>query len=463
MTTQPTCAAIQPTGRYLLSVGVPLAVLLGVLYADKTLPGDARIEPHLLPMLRVPMPDLLLLLLRLAVVVSVARGMGKLFSRFGQPHVVGEMIAGLLLGPTFFGSLAPDLFNHLFPGPSLGFLNAISQLGLLIFMFLVGLELDPAHFEQRKTSVLLISHVSIVLPVALGTLMAYAMYPHLSSPSAPFMHFGLFMGAAMSVTAFPVLARSLVERNMINTRVGAITLACAAVDDVTAWTMLAGVMALIRTSDTVGHLAWTIGGAAMFTMVMMSGARPLLAYWGRIRGDANLSYGELSAVIVFVFVAASITEWLGIHALFGAFLAGATIPETPVMTRCLTGKLDGITVALLLPLFFAFTGLCTSIGLIDSWRLWGVVALIILTAVAGKLDGSAIAARATGMSWHDAWAVDIFMNTRGRMELIILNVGLDAGVISPAVFAMMLIMVLATTFMTTPCYTGFCLMRNNLE
>lgn len=397
------------------------------------------------------MPHLGLLLVQIAVVVVAARGVGLLFRRIAQPQVMGEMVAGILLGPSLLGWLWPSASRALFPAESLGFLSSISQVGLLVFMFLVGLELNPRLLRGRGYTALVTSHASITIPFFLGSLLALRLYPRLSDASVTFTGFALFMGAAMSVTAFPVLARILTERDLLRTRVGAVALACAAVDDVTAWCILAGVVALIR----AGHAAmpwWgTVLGSAAFVAAMIWVARPLLARLERrFERDGQVTQDVLAVVLLVTLGSAWATEALGIHALFGAFLAGAAMPKGDGFVHALAGKLEDVTVVLLLPLFFAFTGLRTRIGLVDGPEMWGWCGLIVLVAVAGKLGGGAVAARMTGMSWREGGAIGTLMNTRGLMELVILNLGLDIGVISPAVFAMMVLMALATTFMTTP-------------
>ena len=397
------------------------------------------------------MPNLLVLIVQIAVIVIAARLVGVLFRRIGQPQVMGEMVAGILLGPSLLGWAAPELSAWLFPPGSLGFLNSISQIGLLVFMFLVGLELDPRLLREKGHAAVVTSHVSIVAPFFLGALLALYLYPRLSDGSVTFTGFALFMGAAMSVTAFPVLARILTERGLTRTRVGAVTLACAAVDDVTAWCILAGVVVLVR-SGAEGLPLWaTVGGSLLFVAVMVFGVRRLLAgLEGRFLREGRVTQDALAVILLVALASAWTTEYLGIHALFGAFLAGAVMPRDDGFVHALTGKLEDLTVVLLLPLFFAFTGLRTSIGLLSGAEMWGYCALIVAVAVAGKFGGSTLAARATGMSWRESGALGVLMNTRGLMELVILNIGLDIGVISPALFAMMVIMALATTFMTSP-------------
>jgi Kef-type K+ transport system membrane component KefB len=397
------------------------------------------------------MSFLLTLILQIAVVLAAARAVGWLFRRIRQPQVVGEMVAGIMLGPSLLGWLAPGASALLFPAASMGYLNTLSQVGLLVFMFLVGLEFDPRLLRGRGHTALVTSHVSIVAPFFLGAALALYLYPRLSDDSVSFTGFALFMGAAMSVTAFPVLARILTERNLLGTRVGAIAIACAAVDDVTAWTILALVVAIVRSSAVETPLWLTLTGTAIYMaamLVVVRRALRMLESFYHSRG--RLTQDMVAITLLLLLASAWITEWLGIHALFGAFALGAVMPKEPGLVHGLREKLEDLTVVFLLPLFFAFTGLRTSIGLVGDAEMWTHTALIMLVAVTGKFGGSALAARATGLDWREAGAVGILMNTRGLMELVILNIGLELGVISPAVFTMMVMMALVTTFMTTP-------------
>jgi Kef-type K+ transport system membrane component KefB len=394
----------------------------------------------------------LTLILQIATILIVARLFGRLFRWFGQPQVVGEMIAGVVLGPSVFGALAPAVSAYVFPPLSLDYLNALSQIGLLLFMFLIGLEMDARLLRGSTRTALLTSHASIVLPFLLGVTLAYFFFEY--SPPAPgiaFTGYALFLGTAMSVTAFPVLARILHERKLATTRLGAIALACAAVDDVTAWCILAVAVVLVRIGSIGNSIWFTLGGSLLFVAVMILVVRPLVRRWldGRA-ADRGISQDLVAAMLIFAFACAWTTEWLGIHALFGAFLAGAILPAHYPFVRELIRKLEDLTVVFLLPLFFAFTGLRTQVGLLNDAEMWAKTILIIIVAVAGKLGGSALAARATGMTWRDAGAIGALMNTRGLMELVVLNIGLDIGVIPPSLFTMMVLMALVTTFMTTP-------------
>lgn len=397
------------------------------------------------------MSPLLLLILQVAVILATARAVGMLFRRIGQPQVVGEMAAGIVLGPSLLGWAAPGVFAALFPPASLGALNALSQVGLLVFMFLVGLEFDPARLRGRGDAAVLTSHASIIVPFLLGAVLSLLLYPNLSDASVSFTGFALFSGAAMSVTAFPVLARILTERNLVRTRLGAVATACAAVDDVTAWSILALVVVLVRASAAQVPLWVTVGGALLYVVLMITVVRRLLrvleAYFlsrGRVTQDL------VAGAVLLLLGSAWLTERLGIHALFGAFALGAVMPKNGRFVRELTERLEDVTVVLLLPLFFAFTGLRTSVGLLQGTQSWILFGLVLLAATVGKFGGSAIAARVAGISWREAGAVGVLMNTRGLMELVIITIGLDLGVLSPELFTMMVLMALVTTFMTTP-------------
>jgi Kef-type K+ transport system membrane component KefB/nucleotide-binding universal stress UspA family protein len=398
------------------------------------------------------MSFLLTLIIQIAVIIIVSRIIGLLFRQIQQPQVVGEMVAGILLGPSVLGWLAPHVSAFIFPAASLRFLNTLSQLGLLLFMFIIGLELDPKLLKGRGHAAVLISHVSIILPFMLGTFIALYLYPLLSSKPISFTAFALFMGASMSITAFPVLARILSEKDLIKTRIGTVTIACAAIDDVTAWSILALVVAVVRAGSNKIPFWMTISGAVVFVIVMIFIIRPVIskleAYFEN-KGNV-LTNDILGLVVLLMLASAWTTEWLGIHALFGAFFMGAMMPRNKYFLSSIIDKLNDVTVVLLLPIFFALTGLNTSIGLIHGSEMWMFFGLILAAAVIGKLGGSSIAARISALHWRESLGLGILMNTRGLMELIILSIGLELGVISHAVFTMMVMMALVTTFMTTP-------------
>ncbi|MDR0787330.1 MAG: cation:proton antiporter [Gemmatimonadota bacterium] len=395
--------------------------------------------------------SLLILIVQIAVILLVARIVGWLFRAIQQPQVVGEMVAGILLGPSLLGWVAPDISARLFPPESLGYLNSLSQVGLLVFMFLVGLEFNPRLIRGRGQAAIVISHVSIVTPFVLGSLLALYLYPRLSESDVSFTGFALFMGAAMSVTAFPVLARILTERNLLRSRVGTVAIACSAVDDVTAWTILAVVIAIVR-ADAVEVPLWlTMAGTMAYIAVMVFVVRRALRWLESFYHNRGQLTQDMVAIVLFLLLASAwTTEWLGIHALFGAFALGTVMPKEQGFVHDVTKRLEDLTVVLLLPLFFALTGLRTSIGLVTGGEMLIYAGLILLVAVTGKFGGSTLAARIMGMRWREAGAVGILMNTRGLMELVILSIGHDLGVISPAVYTMMVFMALITTFMTTP-------------
>ncbi|MEO5371016.1 MAG: cation:proton antiporter [Magnetococcus sp. DMHC-1] len=393
---------------------------------------------------------LTLLLAQIATIMLVSRGVGFVARWVGQPLVIAEIVAGILLGPSLLGWVWSDAMTVLFPENSLTTLKMLSQIGLILFMFLVGLKLDLKLLNVRTGESVIISHASILVPFVLGAGISWWLYASYASPGVPFLPFFLFLGVSMSVTAFPVLARILEERHLIKSRVGAIAIVCAAVDDVTAWCLLALVVAVASTKSIVLAL-WTTILALIFVLVMVFLVRPLL----RSLGEYVISRGGfgpqvVALIMLLLFASSTLTELIGIHALFGAFLFGAILPKNARMTDSLVEKLETVTVVLFLPLFFAYSGLRTHIGLVNQAEEWLVTGALILVATLGKFGGSAVAAKLTGFSWSEASAIGILMNTRGLVELIVLNIGLDIGVISPTVFTMLVIMALVTTIATTP-------------
>jgi Kef-type K+ transport system membrane component KefB len=363
-------------------------------------------------------------------VLAAAHLLGIAFHRIGQPRVMGEMLAGMLLGPSLLGRIAPHEFGRLFPSDELGGLSALSQIGLVLFLFVVGMQLRPNERSAVAGKAIAASSASMLTPLALGALLAIPLHRELAS-DVPLTRFALFLGAAMSVTAFPVLARILTERGMLNSRAGTIAISCAAVDDVAAWCLVALLMAASAS-------AWlfVLAGLAVYGATMLFAVRPLL----RRRAP------NLAAALLLLLASSWTTEALGVHALFGSFVAGLAMPRDTQLPRIV----EPLTSALLLPLFFAFTGLRTSIALISGATLWLYCAAIIGVAISGKLFGCALALRARGSSWRESLAVGTLVNTRGLIELVILNIGLDRKIISPPLFSMLVLMALVTTFMTTP-------------
>jgi Kef-type K+ transport system membrane component KefB len=395
------------------------------------------------------------LLIQLLVIIVSAHLAGALFRRLGQPAVVGEMAAGIVLGPSLFGWIAPNAFAFVFPLDTIDTLRLLSQVGVCLFMFAVGMELDVRHVARRAHAAIAVSHASIMVPYLLGVFAAYFLYSGLAQPGATFTAFALFMGVSMSVTAFPVLARILQERNLSNTPLGSTALTCAAVDDVTAWSILAFVVAVSQAGSVAGS-ALSLLLVIVFVAAMWFGVRPGLP---RALGDAALrsdpSKSTLALIICIVVAASLATEVIGIHALFGAFLAGAVMPEAHDFRRRISLRVESFSSVLLLPLFFTFTGLRTELGLLAGGTDWLLCLGIIAIATLGKVGGSAVAARITGLSWGDALQLGALMNTRGLMELIVLNMGLDLGILSPRIFTILVIMALATTVLTAPLLTLF--------
>ncbi len=391
-----------------------------------------------------------ILLLQLLVIIAAARLLGALFLKFGQPGVIGETIAGIILGPSLLGILSPEVQASLFPAAAMGTLHALSQIGVILFMFIVGIELDVQHLRHKAHATILVSHASILIPFCLGAALSLLLYPMLAPAHVSFVAFALFMGIAMSITAFPVLARILEERGMSQSHLGRTAIACAAVDDVTAWCMLAVVVAIVKSRGLGGSLL-TIGLAVLFIAVMLFLLKPsaVRLFGGNARGERH-SKGRVAGILAFVFMAALSTEIIGIHALFGAFLAGVIMPAQPGLRAFLRERLETFSSVFLLPIFFAFTGLRTQIALLDDGSSWLTCAGIIAVAIVGKFGGSMLAARWTGMSWHESTALGALMNTRGLMELVVLNIGYDLGILAPRMFAMMVSMALVTTFMTGP-------------
>jgi Kef-type K+ transport system membrane component KefB len=387
-------------------------------------------------------------LLALVVVILVARAVGSLFKYLHQPPVVGEILAGILLGPSLLGRVAPSVAAYLLPTSVAPFLGILSQVGVILYMFLVGVELDPALLKKRGSSTIAISHASIVAPFLLGGLLSLFLYSRLSSGDVPFTVFALFIGVSMSVTAFPVLARILTDRKIHTTQMGVVALTCAAVDDVTAWCLLAFVVSVVKAqlSGVLFTSALTLGYIACVIFFVRPAMVRLTLLYGQ---KGRLTQGVMAIVFVALLLSALATDIIGIHAVFGAFALGAAIPHDSGLARELTDRLEDLVVVLFLPAFFAFTGMRTQIGLVSGAE-WPVCGLIILVASVGKFSGSALAARLTGLHWRDAAALGVLMNTRGLMELIVLNIGLELHVLSPTLFAMLVLMAIVTTFATTP-------------
>jgi len=394
-------------------------------------------------------PELVLwhVLLALAAVVAAGQLLGRLFRLLGQPPVIGEVFAGILLGPSLLGHVWPEGYVYLLPPAITPSLHVIAQLGVILYMFAIGLELNTDSLRRIGTSALAISLAGIIVPFTLGVLLAIGLHSSQAS-GVPVVVFALFLGVAMSITAFPVLARILTDRGLTRTPLGMLALACAAADDATAWCLLALVTGVAKAQwdDALAIFGWT----AAYVLVMFFVARPAIGRWLAASGEKSITTGQVGTAMFALLLSALATEWIGIHALFGAFLLGALIPHDSPLAEQLGKHIENVVVVLLLPAFFAFTGMRTEIGLVSGWSDWLLCGLIILVATAGKFGGAMFAARLTGQTWRDSAALGVLMNTRGLMELIVLNVGLDLGIISPRLFAMLVVMALVTTIATTP-------------
>lgn len=389
-------------------------------------------------------------LLQAGVILVAARFFGLMGRFVGQPLVIGEVIAGIVLGPTVLGAIAPGLEASLFPPGSLSNLTSVANVGLMLFMFVVGLEVDWKSFSGLGKVALSVSLSGMAAPFGLGLLGALIVHPSLAPPGVPFWSFALFLGVAMAVTAFPVLARILSERSLGRTRIGMVALASAAVDDVAAWCLLAFVVAVVKAADAASAV-WTVVLALAFLATMASVVRPALHFLVRVLPkDYRVGQGTMAAALLGLCASCLTTEVIGIHALFGAFALGAAMPRERGVAQGLVSRLEDVVVVLFLPLFFASSGLRTQIGLVDGTHAWLLCGLLLLLAVLGKLGGASVAARLSGLPWRESLGVGVLMNTRGLMELVVLNVGLDLGVITPQLFTMLVLMAVVTTAATSP-------------
>jgi len=391
-----------------------------------------------------------MLLLQIISILICSRLFGYIFAKMGQPTVIGEILAGIVLGPSLLGHFAPDTFHFLFAPESLSNLYILSQVGLILFMFTIGMDLNISKLKDRVGETWVISHASILIPYFLGMVLAYSMFDEFAAGKTNFVSFALFMGISMSITAFPVLARIVQEKGLTKTHLGTLALASAAIDDVSAWCILAAIIAIAKTGSLASSL-YTIGLAVIYICTMIWVIRPFLRRIGEIYRNAEVLNKSIVAFLFLVLITSSLaTQIIGIHALFGAFMAGVIMPALPNFRKMIIDKIEDVSVTLLLPLFFVFTGLRTEIGLLNSPHIWLACGTIILVAIAGKFGGGVISARYFGENWRDSLSLGALMNTRGLMELIVLNIGYEMGILPPTIFVMMVIMALFTTFMTTP-------------
>jgi Kef-type K+ transport system membrane component KefB len=391
-----------------------------------------------------------LLLLQMSIVLLVAVACGTLARKMGQARVVGEIIGGIVIGPSVFGRFAPHLSADLFPQSSLSQLELLSTVGLVLFLFLIGMELDYAQLARQRSTALAASGMSILLPFIMAAVLAHSLRTRFAPHGIGSIPFVLFLGIAMSITAFPVLARILEERRLQATPLGTTAILCAAVNDVVGWVLLAIALAMIGEAGGPSSLPLRLLGLAAYLFVMLGVIRPLAAKAVKRRHNPELSLGLLGVVVAFVLLSAAATDKIGVHPLFGAFLAGVCFPRVEHWQIAIRERLDMLVSVLLLPLFFALTGMRTRLDLLNDSAMWIWAGIVLAAAVFGKMGGAAIAARWTGQSWRNAIALGALLNTRGLVELIVLNIAYNVGAFSPTLFTMMVVMALVTTMSTAP-------------
>ncbi|MFN0201940.1 MAG: cation:proton antiporter [Bacteroidia bacterium] len=440
--------------KYLLPVVTFGLGSMGVLYLGTKQsniltanPSEAPIWESFLHTLHEPAATLMLQIISILI---VARILGWLMVKIGQPTVIGEIVAGIVLGASVLGNYCPEISGFLFPPSSFSALQLLSKVGLILFMFIIGMELDLEVVRKRAGEALIISHTSIVFAYFVGAILAYFLYDAFAPKDKSFLVFALFMGTSMSIAAFPVLARIIQERGLTKTPFGALIITCAAIDDITAWCLLAIVIAIAKAGGIESSFV-TIALAITYLAFMWWVIRPFFERIGKkYFARETINRPIVAFVFIILFISAYLTELLGIHALIGAFIAGVVLPENKDFRHILTGKIEDLSLILLLPLFFVYTGLRTQIGLINEPHLWAICGLIVCVAIIGKFGGSFLPAYWLGISWKESLMIGTLMNTRGLMELVVLNIGYELGILSPQLFAMMVLMALSTTFMTGP-------------
>jgi Kef-type K+ transport system membrane component KefB len=391
-----------------------------------------------------------LLLFQMAVVLLVTLGCGWIAARLGQSRVIGEIVGGILLGPSILGHLAPSFSSGLFPTASLKAIEQLSTVGLVIYMFLVGMELDISQMRKQKATAFAASATSIIIPFLAGVALAHPIRVRFAPHGIGSTPFVLFLGIAMSITAFPVLVRILEERELLNTPLGTLATICAAFDDVVAWTLLAITLTLINPNSSASSLTVRFTGLVVYLVLMFAAIRPLSKWIANRRGVGRMTYEGVCLTFGALLVSAAITDWAGVHPLFGAFIAGVCFPRVPWWQEFFRERVETLTSALLLPLFFALTGLRTRLDLLTDPSMWVWTGIIIAAAVGGKIGGAIVAARWSKQSWHTAVALGALLNTRGLVELIVLNIAYSVGAFSPTLFTMLVVMALITTMCTNP-------------
>jgi Kef-type K+ transport system membrane component KefB len=395
---------------------------------------------------------LLLVIIQLVVIIAAARVSGNLFRRIGQPAVCGEIAAGLILGPSLFGRFFPGLFHTVF-NPAIGpVFNILSQLGLILTMFLIGLEFDFDHLPDNRSTAVSVSIAGIVVPFSLGFVLGKVMHSQLALGGS-WVNFALFMATAMSITAIPVLGRIMIELNITRTRVGSLTISAAAMNDAIGWTVLALITAVVRSTFDPVKLATMVAGVIAYGLIMAFAVRPLIARWSvwtLKNNGGELSLNGLAVILVLVLASAAITNWIGIFSLFGGFMMGAILYDQSELRDAVHRRLNDFVTTFFLPIFFTYTGLRTDAGSMSGGKLWLFCGLVLLAAVIGKFGGCTAAARLNGVPRREASIIGVMMNARGLTELIVINVGYELGILPKTVFFMLVFMAVATTYMTTP-------------
>jgi Kef-type K+ transport system membrane component KefB len=391
-----------------------------------------------------------LLLVQMTTVLLIALLCGWIARKLGQARVIGEIIGGILIGPSVFGRVAPHASASLFPQSSFGSFEVLSTIGLILFLFLIGSELDYEHLKRQRKTAVLASGMSILFPFIMAAVVAHSLRIRFAPDGIGSIPFVLFLGISMSITAFPVLARILEERRLQSTPLGTTALMCAAIDDVCAWTLLAIALTLIPNAAASMALSLRLLWLCLYIVVMLGLVRPLGNWVVRRHSSTGLSYESLGVIIAIVLASAAATEAIGVHPLFGAFIAGVCFPRIERWQTAVRTRLDMLVSVLLLPLFFALTGMRTRLDLLSGTNIWFWTAVVLIVAIAGKMGGAALAARWTGQSWQNAMALGALLNTRGLVELIVLNIAYNAHVFSPTLFTMLVVMALITTMITTP-------------
>lgn len=399
-----------------------------------------------------------ILLLQIIAILIIAKLFGWFFNRIGQPTVIGEIMAGIMLGPSVLGNILPEVSSFLFRPDSLSNINILSQIGLILYMFVIGMELDISEVRKKLKETIVISHTSIIVPFALGMILAYFVYENYTDQKIPFLSFSLFIGIAMSITAFPVLARIIQEKGLTRSHLGSISLASAANDDITAWCLLAGVVAIAQAGSMLSAV-YTILFAILYIALMFLVIRPFLRMIGHIyHNNEVVNKGMVGFMFIILVISSFFTEILGLHTLFGAFVAGVIMPSNLKFRKIMTEKVEDVSLSFFLPLFFVSTGLRTEIGMLNTPEHWALCLVFILVAITGKFGGALVSARIVGESWKDSLYIGTLMNTRGLMELIVLTIGYEMKILPPTIFVMLVLMTLVTTFMTTPLisFIDFC-------